>query len=539
MDIRSSYPLPQPAPVLGHGGAIPSGADLPVNRMHADFTVEGSNTVKRLTPLEKGRVITLYFKGSPTFTNSNELLCPGLQDINFSPGDSAMVRSLGDGVWRVLAILRANPAADWNVNDFRVAIDSDHTNAIQRAVIAAQAQNANVAFSPGTYNVSGTVNITAGIGLKGANREAVKIAWTSTTLSVFNVATDHQIKVEGITFSGPTGATAGAIVTLAGGLTQNISSTFRDCTFIGGYDQIDATVAADWTIDNCVFYNYARFGVYVADTYNPDAGDSAIVNCSFATTTSTAVAVSQASSGGLKLVCNKIVGGSIGYNLSVSPSGASTLDLIIVGNSIEGQADFGILLQRVIGSNVFRNVVIANNQIAGPPVGIATDSNAGWISSLAITGNQITLGVGNGTCISLGAPADFIVDGNQCYGQTGTTVGIAVGGGAATGQIGVNGYNNLTTPISNASSSVLVTQRTQKGSSSATTSAAAGSLYSGFVAITFPVAFNSAPKVFCNVTSTGISAIATSITATGFTAYVWALANATAVPFDWMAHADA
>lgn len=105
MDNRSSFAPPQSAPPVGYGGAIPSGKELAVNRMHASFTVEGSSAISRLTALPRGIIMTLYFSGAPSLVNGTALICPGGNNIQCASGDAVIVRSLGDGGWRVLAYM--------------------------------------------------------------------------------------------------------------------------------------------------------------------------------------------------------------------------------------------------------------------------------------------------------------------------------------------------------------------------------------------------------------------------------------------------
>ncbi|WP_375414614.1 hypothetical protein [uncultured Bradyrhizobium sp.] len=109
MDNRSSFGTPESAAPIGFGGIIPSTSELPVNRMHASFTVEGSGTVKSLTPLPRGVPILLTFIGSPTFVHSTKLLMPNGVNKRFAAGDRAWLRPDRDGVWRCIGIMPANP----------------------------------------------------------------------------------------------------------------------------------------------------------------------------------------------------------------------------------------------------------------------------------------------------------------------------------------------------------------------------------------------------------------------------------------------
>lgn len=333
---------------------------------------------------------------------------------------------------------------------------TDDTTAIQTAITAVQGTSVALHFPSGTYKVSSTLNVTGALSIIGESRYGTSFIWTSTTLNVLSIASDSQFTCEKTIFNGPLLGTAGNIISLNGSATQNIGSIFRDCAFSGGYNHIATGTASDWSIENCLFSNYISYGLYVSDTYNPDAGDSYVgAGSTFSTTTNTAIGIFQQSSGGLKIEGNKIVGGAYGYQLQLATVAPSTIDLILVGNSIENQATANVLLSRPAGALTFGNVVIVGNQLSNSPIGIQTDSNAGWLSRINITGNQITLPSVNGTCIGLGSPSYFLVDGNELYGQSGTTYGIAIGAGATYGKIGVNGYHNLSNNISNGATGII------------------------------------------------------------------------------------
>ena len=119
--------------------------------------------------------------------------------------------------------------------------------------------------------------------------------------------------------------------------------------------------------------------------------------------------------------------------------------------------------------------------------------------------------------------------------------------GAATATQGANAdsHRTATTNIHGLPASVaLLGNRTASGEfiQHGATSAINGTLTSFTIAayrslaVTFPVAFTSAPRLFCNAKDNGILATATSITSTGFTIYLWgggALVNT--LTADWMA----
>jgi hypothetical protein len=105
----SSYPASSPAsPLHRFGGVLASTPELPMTAIGDAYVVEGTGTVRSLPAWPKGPPILLHIIGNPTFVHSSRLLMPGAQNYTFSPGDSAWLMPLGDMVWRVISISRAD-----------------------------------------------------------------------------------------------------------------------------------------------------------------------------------------------------------------------------------------------------------------------------------------------------------------------------------------------------------------------------------------------------------------------------------------------
>ena len=136
-----------------------------------------------------------------------------------------------------------------SVKDFGAKGDgsTDDTAAIQAAVTALQGTGTTLYFPAGNYKVSSQINISDSIGLRGDFRQGSIISWTSTTMNVLNVNSNNPILLQGLYFSGPANATAGAIVVLSGPTgVGNIWSIIRDCFFNQGHDHIVTINATDW-----------------------------------------------------------------------------------------------------------------------------------------------------------------------------------------------------------------------------------------------------------------------------------------------------
>jgi hypothetical protein len=84
-----------------YGGKIGSYDCLPIHALGDNYTVEGSGTVTSLPALPTGETVMLQMTGTPTFTNSARLICPGAVNYVAAAGDLVVALSQGDGVWRL------------------------------------------------------------------------------------------------------------------------------------------------------------------------------------------------------------------------------------------------------------------------------------------------------------------------------------------------------------------------------------------------------------------------------------------------------
>lgn len=217
-------------------------------------------------------------------------------------------------------------------------------------------------------------------------------------------------------------------------------------------------------ITNCRFGGYSVAGVRLENLFNSDMGDLCISGCTFVTNSvaTPCRAVWQQSSGGLRFVNNKILGGQYGVSIEYAAVQA-TANLVIVGNSIELCFVAAIQLVRTSGTQTFKNIVIADNQIALTPAGIITDSS-GFLSDLVITGNDFNLNSNatypNTVCVSMNAVAAAVIDGNLMRGNaSGTRTGVSMVN--CTGvKIGTNIYE-VDDPIATSNTTWSVTKEIQ------------------------------------------------------------------------------
>jgi len=266
---------------------------------------------------------------------------------------------------------------------------------------------------------------------------------------------------------------------------------------------IDFVNASLWKIIGCTFAGHTTAGVVVDNVRDNDAGDAVIMGCAFITSSTTADQIRQKSSGGLKIVGNKLLGAVNGYAMRYTGT-ANTSNLIISANSIENFSSNAISFQKISpGLTAFLNVAIVGNQIAvalASPSAflIATDSNS-WLQNMTISGNVLQLpGVTDSYGIALNSVTCLSIEGNTFRGNGGTSQAIGLTS-CVDAKIGNNVYSNITTPyaIVTPGSSNFVVQDSQSGSAATLSSGWSlyyGSLYiSSQVTVTFPTAFKVAP----------------------------------------------
>jgi hypothetical protein len=203
------------------------------------------------------------------------------------------------------------------------------------------------------------------------------------------------------------------------------------------------TAASHYTVTNSKFLNYTNAGLLVENTSTADSGDSCVsnnlFNSGFAAGSTTGIR--QHSSGALKIVNNKFLGGNYGFVFN-SNGQASTTDLLFTNNSIENMESAGIVLQRTSGTSVMGSIVIVGNQLNTMPIGIYADTS-GFVSQITITGNIVAAQVANGVCISLGTVSKFVITGNVMVGVNSGDTAIITGAGCSLGKIGGNLINNF------------------------------------------------------------------------------------------------
>ena len=244
---------------------------------------------------------------------------------------------------------------------------------------------------------------------------------TAVNLHDFEILAGSATGVTGINLTAPTFVNTGSI--------------FRNVTLTGGLATCFNTgAAANWTIDAALFNGCLVNSIVVQDTFAVDSGDGTIVNSTFSGTPTTAH-IDYLSAGGLRINNDKINGATPVAILLNLVSGATTADLFLVGNSIEG-ANNSVIMQRQ-GTGSFANVIISSNEMSSAGTGggcVVVPSDTAWLS-LVVISNNVCVGTATGSnaAFNFNTPVSGLnITNNSVLGQGSTNFAIITGTQTAT-----------------------------------------------------------------------------------------------------------
>lgn len=226
---------------------------------------------------------------------------------------------------------------------------------------------------------------------------------------------------------------------------------FGNVTIWNSYRAIYMGNAASWNITDCRIQNYHDCGIHIHNNFCVDSGDSAITGTLIGNGRVAGVGIFQSSSGGLRLVSNKINVGNYGYLMQLTEN-TSTSILNMIGNSIENQSISAIAFN-IPSTSVFYYINIVGNELAICPYSIMFNTlpSGAVLSGINIANNSMQAST---ACVQIGSGvSDFIMCGNN---MRGTGYGLIVDTGALNGRVYGNLIQTSNTPITNNGSNVIV-----------------------------------------------------------------------------------
>ena len=400
-----------------------------------------------------------------------------MASTNFVPGTVVTSTWLNEVDAHVFEGREFDNATMVNIKDPQYGGKGDDTTDDTAAMALAHATGKLVYYPAGTYKFSKLpTGITSG-GIVGDGQTQTILRSTDTSgddlltfvgdsgVGIANQLTFRDFQIQGALSGFVPAKSGGAAIAISPATGENSYASFLNVMIAFVPICIDFVAASLWKVQNCNFLSYNVAGLQVANTNSADSGDSAVIGCVFNNPFLIGSGVWQKSSGGLKIVGNKFLGGERAYTMALEDS---TSVLVITGNSMENMAGADIVLTQAVAGKAFVNVVITGNEFSVGGIAIATDSNA-FLTEVNISSNQINMGaVGSNPCIALNNVTDFFIGSNLIKGNGGLGSSAVNITNCTNGKVGINTYANLPNPIS-ITSSPTVTLELETQSGSATT----------------------------------------------------------------------
>jgi len=236
---------------------------------------------------------------------------------------------------------------------------TNDSSAIQDAINAAQAVGGLVYFPPGTYLISSTLQITAGVALAGTGSQSV-IKGSGTFANLVAVNTGDPVMFSNLSFEASGSATSGALISITGPASLgNVRSRVENCRFFGGWDHINVDAAVALKIVNNDFDFPQRYAIRLNHSYDTDKGGILVFGNHFTNLVQKGVQIDNV--GGVRIEGNYFANGTTQVALSFTSS-TGTWNLRISNNTFDNFSTRAIDLAQT-GSGYYQHAVITGNTI--------------------------------------------------------------------------------------------------------------------------------------------------------------------------------
>ena len=288
---------------------------------------------------------------------------------------------------------------------------TDDTAAITKATTA----GADIKFRKGAFRVTSPITLTRAVTIRGAGLLDTFIqtedltGHTFVTSGTTGVGANSRFTFQDLTFSVTGTKTAGAAIyaTSTTGPTAQYQLTIQHtwCAHYYTCFQLENSSYAH-ILDNHL-EDVRGYGIIVNTSANPDAGDNLLQGNVLVGTGAVGIYVRTS---GQRIIGNKILGFRIGIAADPISTTVPMIDLQIMHNSVELQADYNILMQTSLNGSLLGNSVISGNELAvvgytglgfPSPLGAAALAISGNVQHLVISNNALQTSTVNGKSIML------------------------------------------------------------------------------------------------------------------------------------------
>lgn len=428
---------------------------------------------------------------------------------------------------------------------------TDSTAAMQ----AAHNTGKTIFYPAGTYKFTSITMSTGGIVGAGVP-DTILAPYSSATSTAITCSTTTNVQY-GPTFMNflmqPTiTKTAGAMIAISASGSGNYAGTQIEnvVMFQSIFNGITIDLDANWFVTNCTFANISNACITIQNSNNPDSGGGSITNSVFKNggTGGNMIGILQYSAGGQITQGNSFLGMNYHYKIAFNATTNNSADFIFQNNYCGLAVVSCIDVSRTVtNSYVMSGIQIIGNKFEQNVTGSGATcikfntSSANYVNGVYIQSNVFW--PGNGNAIVLNNVNGPKITGNSFLGNNNASYyAYTIASTCVNTYVAGNNFDGFLTSGSNSgpSGSTFIDGAVQSGSSTATTNAAYGSLYTGASAtITFPCPYQAAPNVIATLVdgtgSGGISAMVGNVTATTFVVNVVGVTNAKALQFNWQA----
>lgn len=305
-------------------------------------------------------------------------------------------------------------------------------------------------YPTGLYKISSGITVPGG-GIKGDGTNKTIIITTDTaSANLYTFTGNVPVMISDVQVQLSTTKTGGYAFVFQPAAGENANSRIRNISTIG-INAINFVAASQWVLADSTLLNCVNDCVTINNTNNADSGDSAVYGNVFNNSTSTSAnAIRQIASGGLKITGNKFNNGGVGYFLDYGTIG-STSDLLVTGNSFENAHFSAIQFQRTTGTQVFANIVITGNQFyvhssTGSSSAIFAGGSSSFLFRFIASGNNVFVqdNTAAAAAFSLDRITNLSIVGNTITGAGGaSTNGVFLGANNVQAAFGTNSISGF------------------------------------------------------------------------------------------------